>query len=128
MEKGLLIKIPKSGDLSQCEKWRGITLLSVPSKVFSRILLNRIKEACDDHLREEQAGFRKGRSCADQIATLRIIVEQCVEWQSPLYATFVDFEKAFNSIDRETIWAVMRHYGIPTKIISIIKNLYNGFT
>ena len=52
-KKGLLIKIPKSGDLSQCEKWRGITLLFVPSKVITRILLNRLKEACDNHLREK---------------------------------------------------------------------------
>ena len=87
-----------------------------------------MKEACDKHLREEQAGFRKRRSCADQIITLRIIIEQCAEWQSPLYVTFIDFEKAFDSIDRETIWAVMRHYGIPTKVIAIIKNLYDEFT
>ena len=127
-KKGLLIKIPKSGDLSQCEKWRGITLLSVPSKVFTRILLNRLKEACDNHLREEQAGFRKGRSCAEQIATLRIIIEQSIEWQSPLYITFVDFEKAFDSISREAIWTIMRHYGIPAKIINLIKNMYENFT
>ena len=127
-KKGLLIKIPKNGDLSRCDKWRGITLLSVPSKVFSRTILNRIKEACDDLLREEQAGFRRGRSCIDQIATLRIIIEQSIEWQSPLYATFVDFEKAFDSINRETIWSIMRHYGIPNKIIAIIKSLYENFT
>ena len=127
-KRGLLIKIPKNGDLSQCEKWRGITLLSVPSKVFSRTILNRIKDACDDLLREEQAGFRKGRSCIDQIATLRIIIEQSIEWQSPLYATFVDFEKAYDSINRETIWSIMRHYGIPNKITNIIRNLYENFT
>jgi hypothetical protein len=79
---GLQIKIPKKGDTANCDNWRGITLLSIPSKVFTRILLNRIKEHVNDRLRKEQAGFRPNRSCIDQINTLRIIIEQCVEWSS----------------------------------------------
>ncbi|VDP08375.1 unnamed protein product [Schistosoma margrebowiei] len=79
-KEGHLIKIPKKGDLSKCENFRGITLLSVPGKVFNRVLLNRIKDVVvDAQLRDQQAGFRKDRSCTDQIATLRIIVEQLVE-------------------------------------------------
>ena len=54
-------------------------LLSIPSKVLTRVILNRIKVAVDEALRYEQAGFRKDRSCIDQIATLRIIVEQTIE-------------------------------------------------
>ena len=62
-----------------------------------------MKDAIDNVLRDEQAGFRKERSCADQIVTLRIIVVQSIEWQSSLYTCFIDFEKAFNSVDRESI-------------------------
>jgi hypothetical protein len=58
-EKGLIIKIPKKGDLSNCNNWRGITLLSTPSKVLTRIILNRIQNTVERHLRKEQAGFRK---------------------------------------------------------------------
>ncbi|XP_043943589.1 uncharacterized protein LOC122815288, partial [Protopterus annectens] len=123
-----LIKLPKKGDLSKCDNYRGINLLSVPGKVFNRILLERIKDTTDKKLREEQAGFRKNRSCIDQIATLRIIVEQSVEWNSPLYINFVDFEKAFDSVDRETLWSLLKHYGIPTKIVNLIKNSYNGLS
>ena len=54
-------------------------LLSIPSKVLTRVILNRMKVAVDEVLREEQVGFRKDRSCTDQIATLRIIVEQSIE-------------------------------------------------
>ncbi|VDO58006.1 unnamed protein product [Schistosoma margrebowiei] len=74
-KEGHLIKIPRKGDLSECENYRDITLLSIPGKVFSRVLLNRMKNAVDAQLRDQQAGFRKDRSCTDQIATLRIIVE-----------------------------------------------------
>ena len=64
--KGLLIKLPKKGDLSYCKNWRGIMLLNMASKVFCRVILERIKIALDEKLREEQAGFRAGRSCTDQ--------------------------------------------------------------
>ena len=78
-------------------------LLSIPSKVLTRVILNRMKVAVNKALRYEQAGFRKDRSCIDQIATLMIIVEQTIEWSSSLYLLFVDFEKAFDSLDREVM-------------------------
>ena len=81
---GVLVKLPKKVDTENCDNWRGITLLSVPSKVLTRVLLNRIKEYVNLRLRQEQAGFRPNRSCIDQINTLRIIVEQCIGWPSRL--------------------------------------------
>ncbi|KAM9385848.1 uncharacterized protein KZ484_007427 [Pholidichthys leucotaenia] len=78
-KEGYLIKLPKEGDLSNCANYRGITLLSVPGKVFNRILLERMKGAVDPLLRDQQASFRQNRSCIDQIATLCIIVEQSLE-------------------------------------------------
>ena len=103
---GMLVTIPKKGNLSECKNWRGI-MLSVPSKIICRIILERIQETVDKKLRKEQADFRKDKSCTDHIATLRIIVEQCFEWQSSLYINFVDFEKAFDSIDRTALWKLL---------------------
>jgi len=74
--------------------------------------------------RDHQAGFRKDRSYTDQIATLRIIVEQSMEWDSSLYINCVDYEKAFDSLDRDTLWKFLQHYGIPEKFISLIRNTY----
>lgn len=125
-KEGHLVKIPKKGDLTKCENYRGITLLSVPGKVFNRVLLDRMKEAVDARLRDEQAGFRKNRSTLDQIATLRIILEQSLEWQSDLIVNFIDYEKAFDSVDQATLWKILRHYGIPQKIVDLIKNMYSG--
>ena len=76
-------------------------------------LLEWMKGEVDKTLREEQAGFRQDRSCTDQIATLRILVEQSIEWNSSLYVNFVDYDKAFDSLDRETLWKILRHYGVP---------------
>ena len=125
--KGLIVRIPKKGDLSRCDNWRGITLLSTPSKVFCSILLKRIENELDNKLREEQAGFRKGRGCTDQIFALRNIIEQCLEWNTPLFINFVDFRKAFDSVYRDSLWKILRHYGIPQKIVTIISKFYDHF-
>ena len=124
---GLLVKLPKKGDLCLCKNWRGIMLLTVASMVLCKVILERMKDALEGRLRDEQAGFRKERSCCDQIATLRIIVEQTLEWNTGLYMVFVDFEKAFDSIDREVLWKILRHYGIPEKIVKMIRVFYDGF-
>ncbi|XP_063416357.1 uncharacterized protein LOC134697999 [Mytilus trossulus] len=98
-------------------------------KVLCHITLQRLKKEVNKLLRDEQAGFRQERSCIDQIATLRISIEQTIEWQTSLYLTFVDFERAFDSIDHQVLWNILRHYGIPEKkIISVIKQLYDGLT
>ena len=127
-KEGYLVKIPKKGDLHECKNYRGIMLLSVPGKVLNRIILERLKNEVDNILRDHQAGFRQDRGCIDQIATLRIIVEQSMEFDSSLYINFVDYEKAFDSLDRDTLWKLLQHYGIPEKIITLIRNTYDGMT
>jgi hypothetical protein len=127
---GILIKFLKKGDLSNCNNWRGVTLLSLPSKILSRIISNRIKGyiLVDNKLRREQMGFQKGRSCIGQVNTLRIILEQFNEFQSPLYLIFIDFEKAFDSINKNKMWDAIRILGIPEKIIRLIQQLYKNYT
>ena len=84
--KGLLVKIPNKGNKSQCNNWSGITPLSIPSEI--------LKHDTGKFLRVEQAGIRQERPCVDQIATIRIIL---------LYLNFIDFQKAFNSIDHNVL-------------------------
>ena len=78
-------------------------LLSTPGKILNSVLLKGMKEAVYPKLRDQQAGFRRNRSCADQVASLSIILEQSLEWNSPLYINFIDYEKAFDSVYRETM-------------------------
>jgi hypothetical protein len=82
--KGLIVKIPKKGDRSVCNNYRGITLSLVPIKVFSRVVIQRIREEVEKQLHEEQASFRKGRSTTEEQFTLRNIIEQCTEWNTTL--------------------------------------------
>jgi hypothetical protein len=82
MERRSYNQNTQKGDITKCNNWRGKTLLSIPSKLHSRILLNRIKNVVEPRLRKEQAGFRHQRSCVDLINTLRIILEQSNEFQT----------------------------------------------
>ena len=111
-----------------CKNYRGITLLSILGKVFNIIVLNRMKTSVDDVLRENQAGFRKGRSCNDMIFALKQVIEKSLEFQKPCYINFVDFKQAFDSIDRDVMWKILDMYGLPEKFIRIIKQSYDGFS
>ena len=102
-------------------------LLTVASKVLCKIILERMKDALDGRHWNEQAGFRKERFCCEQIATLRIIVEQTLEWNIRLCMVVEVFEKAFDSIDREVLWKILRHYGVPEKIMRMIRVFFDGF-
>jgi hypothetical protein len=72
-------------------------------------------------IRKEHAGFRPNRSCIDQINTVRIIIEQSLKSQSPLYLLFVDYQKAFDSVDRRWIWKALEERGLRNKIIKLIQ-------
>jgi hypothetical protein len=96
---GHIIKLPKKEDLSSCENYRGITLLSELGRVFNRTLLESMRGTVDVRLRDHQAGFRRDRSCSDQIATLRIIVES--PWSGIPHSTYInlmDFRKSVDSL------------------------------
>ena len=79
------------------------------------MILFRLRDAVNKGLREEQCGFRKGRGCVDQIFTLRLIIEKCLSCQTPLVLSFIDYEKAFNSVDKRALAKVLSLYGIPDK-------------
>ncbi|VDP56682.1 unnamed protein product [Schistosoma curassoni] len=85
-----------------------------------------MKVSVDAQLRDQQARFRKDRSCTEQIATLRIIVEQSIKWNSSLHINFIDYEKAFGCVDRTKPWKLLRHYGVPGKMVNIIQNSCDG--
>ena len=98
--KGGIIPFPKKGDLGKTSNYRGITLTAIAAKIYNRMLLNRIRPHIDPRLRINQNGFRKDRSTAVQILTIRRLIEGIKEYNLPAVLTFVDFKKAFDSIHR----------------------------
>ena len=126
-KKGVITIVPKSGDLSKCSNNRGITLLPLALKVLNRIIINRIEPSINKILRENQAGFRKGRSCREQIHCIRLLIEKSKEYRHPLYTCFVDYKAAFDSVDQDLLWESLERYGVPPVYINILRESYRGF-
>ena len=123
---GCIIPLYKGkGDPLECKNNRGISLLSVPGKVYGRILIERVIENSEGQIGEEQSGFRKGRSCADQIFVLRQLCEKMKQKKRRVCIAFMDLEKAYDRVDREAMWQVMRIYGIGGKVLRGIMSFYD---
>ena len=123
--KQVIIPIHKKGSRTDCDNYRGIALLSTPSKVFAKVILNRLKPWAEAHLCENQCGFRSGRSCADHLFTLRILMEKAREFHRPLYMCFIDLKKAYDSLSREALWRILTtSFNLPHKVLSIVQALH----
>ena len=106
--QSLVIALPKTGNLQLCQNYRTISLISHPSKVMLKIILNRLKPEAEKIIAEEQAGFRPGPSTTEQIFNLRILCERCLQHQQDLDHIFIDFKKAFDRVWHATLWETMR--------------------
>ena len=96
--QSLVITFPKKGNLQLCQNYRTISLISHPSKVMLKIILNRLQPQAQEIIAEVQAGFRAGRSTTEQILNLRILCEKYLQHQQNLYQVFIDFKKAFDRV------------------------------
>ena len=100
------------GDTYGCSNFRGISLLSVVGKVYGRVLINRIRDKTETVIAEVQGGFRRGRGCTDQIFIVRKIYEKYLGKGKDVYFAFLDLEKAYDRVDRDAMWNVLRLHRI----------------
>ena len=119
---------PNSTDHRLPLSFRGITLLSVPCKVYCDILNHRFSEWLEDSntLVDEQCGFRKKRSCLDNIYSLYSIVNDRKLSRLNTFTCFIDLKKAFDNVNRDCLWYKLMKYGINGKILNAVKSLYNN--
>ena len=124
---GIICPIFKSGDKCQAKNYRGITLLPIVSKIYTRILYNRLilwEENCSP-LREEQAGFRKGYSTTDNIFILHTFIKKYLSKRGGrFYCAFVDFEKAFDRVDRMILFFKLGKAGLKGKMFKALFAIY----
>ncbi|KAE9418081.1 hypothetical protein Angca_007740, partial [Angiostrongylus cantonensis] len=118
----------KKGDLRDTGNYRPIRLLSVVYKLFARVILNRIDRTLDEKQPCEQAVFRKGLSTMDDIQTATRLIEVSREYKRPLYLTFIDLKKTFDSTEIEAGMEALDSQGVPTQYVKIFRQLYKNFT
>ena len=91
-----------------------------------KILQARLQQYVNRELPDVQAGFRKGRGIRDQIANIRWIIEKGREVQKNIYFCFIDYAKAFDCLDHNKLWKILREMGIPDHLTCLLRNLYAG--
>ncbi|PIO66858.1 hypothetical protein TELCIR_11415 [Teladorsagia circumcincta] len=127
-KKSRTILLMKKGDPESLNNYRPITLLSQIYKTFTRIILNRIVRDLDMVMSREQAGFRSRYSTLDHLHVVRQLVENCGEFQIPLCVAFVDYKKAFDSVETDAILNALSRYGVDSRYVDILEELNNGCT
>ena len=127
-KKMLVIPVYKKGDRLETENHRAIALLSIPGKVFSKILLDKMKVKTESAMSDRQYGFREGRGTMDAIFIVRQIIEKAKEHNVKIHFNFIDFKAAFDTIWRKALWKMMRSIGINSKIVTILEELYENST
>ena len=91
-----------------------------------KILQAKLQQYMNGELPDVQAGFRKGRGTRDQIANIRWISEKASEFQKNIYFSFIDYAKAFDCVDHNKLWKILKEMGIPDHLICLLRNLYAG--
>ncbi|KAK3529893.1 hypothetical protein QTP86_007211 [Hemibagrus guttatus] len=122
---GVVIPLFKKGDRRVCSNYRGITLLSLPGKVYSRVLKRRVQPLVEPQIQEKQCGFRPSRGTLDQLYTLHRVLEGSWEFSQPVHMCFVDLEKAFDRVPRGILWEVLWEYGVHGPLLRAVRSLYN---
>ena len=103
-----------------------IALISHASKVTLKILQARLQQYVNCELPDVQAGFRKGRGTRDQIANICWIIKKAREFQKNIYFCFIDYTKAFDWVDHNKLWKILKQMGIPDHLTCLLRNLYTG--
>ena len=124
--KGVFIPIPKKGNAKECSNYCTVALISHASKVMLKILQARLQQYMNQELSVVQAGFRKGRGTRDQIANIHWIIEKAWRFQKNINFCFVDYAKAFDCVDHDKLWKILKEMEIPDHLHCLLRNLYAG--
>ena len=122
----VFIPIPKKGNAKECSNYRTISLISHARKIILKIVQARLQQYVNHELPDVQAGFRKGRRTRDQIANICCIIAKAREFQKNIYYCFIDYAKAFDYVDHNKLWKILKEMGIPDHLTCLLRNLYAG--
>ena len=117
---------PKKPDAKECSNYCTIALISHACKVMVTILQARLQQYMNHELPDVQAGFRKTRGTSDQIVNNCWIIKKAREFQKTVYFCFIDYAKAFDCVDHNKLWNILKEMGIPDHLTCLLRNLYSG--
>ena len=122
LKRSVFIPILKKGNAKERSNYYTTALISHSSKVMLKILQARLQQYVNRELPDVQAGFRKGRGTRDQIANIHWSMEKAREF----YFCFIDYAKAFDCVDHNKLWKILKEIRIPDHLTCLLRNLYAG--
>ena len=126
LEKVSFHSYPKERQCQKCSNYHTIVLISHTSNIMSIILQVRLQHYVNCELPDVQAGFRKGRGTRAQTANICWITEKTREFQKNIYFCLIDYAKAFDCVDHDKLWKILKEMGIPDHLTCFLRNLYAG--
>ena len=128
--KSVLVPIPKPGKTEEelgrdVANWRGISLIPSLAKLMMQMIADKLEVYLSRGLNKAQAGFLSGRSTLEHVATLKDTMVRNEASGTPMYTCFLDFSKAYDSINRDALWSSLRYYQVPEDLIDLLKSYYN---
>ena len=126
LEKVSVHSNPKERQCKECSNYHTIALISHASQVMLKILQAKLQQYVNPELPDVQAGFRKGRGTRDQISNIHWIIKKSREFQKNIYFCFIDYAKAFDCVDHNKLWKILKEMEIPDHPTCLLRNLYAG--
>ena len=123
LEKVSFHSNPKERHTKECSNYHTIAFISHASKVMLKILQARLQQYVNWELPDVRAGFRKGRGTRDQIANIHWIIKKAREFQKNIYFCFIDCANAFDCVDHNKLWKILKEMGIPDHLTCLLRNL-----
>ena len=118
--------MPKKGNTKKCSNYLTIAFISHASKVMLKILQARLQQYVNCEIPGVQAGLRKGRGTRDQIANICWIIEKAREFQEDIHFCFIDYAKAFDCVDHNKLWKILKEMEISDHLTCLWRNLLAG--
>ena len=125
-KRSVFMPVPKKSNAKESSNYCTIALISHASKVVLKILQVRLQQYVNCEHSNVQAGFRKVRGTRDQIASIRWIIKKARQFQKNIYFCFIDYAKAFDCVDHNKLWKILKEMGIPDHLTWFLRNLYAG--
>ena len=126
LEKVSFHSIPKKGNAKECSNYRTIAVIAHASKVVLKILQARLQQYVNHEFPDVQAVFRNGRGTRDQIANICWIIETPRKFQKNILLCFIDYDKAFNCMDHNRLWKILKEMAVSDHLTCLLRNLYAG--
>ena len=125
-KRSVFIPIPNKGSAKDCSSYHTVAFISHARKVMLKIPQARLQQYVNHELSDVQAGFRKGRGTRDQIANIHWIIKKARKFQKNIYFYFIVYAKAFDCVDHNKLWKILKEMGIPEHLTCLLRNLYEG--